>query len=184
MKKTFYVLVVLFAIVMMAGCDSLNPSERLNVGKWYTSLNHVSDSVGGLDYIGEQYDDYNEDKTCSSKGTIRFVFDTGNGIQEIMTVSYTTKGTWSITDKTFNENTTDVDIQITDVSLQGENLTDDQSVIRDVVASEKKRLYYDLIIPWKKELMGEDSSKIIILNETTCVTVDKDGNRIESRKLH
>lgn len=33
MKKTFYVLVAMFAIVMMAGCDSLNPSERLNVGK-------------------------------------------------------------------------------------------------------------------------------------------------------
>lgn len=32
MKKTFYVLVAMFAIVMMAGCDSLNPSERLNVG--------------------------------------------------------------------------------------------------------------------------------------------------------
>lgn len=57
----------MFAIVMMAGCDSLNPSERLNVGKWYTSINHVSDSVGGFDYTGEQYDDYNEDKTCSSK---------------------------------------------------------------------------------------------------------------------
>ena len=57
MKKTFYVLVAMFAIVMMAGCDSLNPSERLNVGKWYTSINHVSDSVGGLDYTGEQYDD-------------------------------------------------------------------------------------------------------------------------------
>lgn len=184
MKRTFYVLVAMFAIVMMAGCDSLNPSERLNVGKWYTSLNHVSDSVGGLDYTGEQYDDYNEDKTCSSKGTIRLVFDAGNGIQEIVTVSCTTKGTWSITDKIFNENTTDVDIQITDLSVEGENLTDDQSVIRDFVASEKKRLYYDLIIPWKKEMMGEDSNKIIILNETTCVTVDKDGERIESRKLH
>lgn len=184
MKRTFYVLVAMFAIVMMAGCDSLNPSERLNVGKWYTSINHVSDSVGGLDYTGEQYDDYNEDKTCSSKGTIRLVFDAGNGIQEIVTVSCTTKGTWSITDKTFNENTTDVDIQITDLSVDGENLTDDQSVIRDFVASEKKRLYYDWIIPLKKEMMGEDSSKIIILNETTCVTVDKDGERTESRKLH
>ena len=172
MKRTFYVLVAMFAIVMMAGCDSLNPSERLNVGKWYTSLNHVSDSVGGLDYTGEQYDDYNEDKTCSSKGTIRLVFDAGNGIQEIVTVSCTTKGTWSITDKTFNENTTDVDIQITDFSVEGEYLTDDQSVIRD------------WIIPLKKEMMGEDSSKIIILNETTCVTVDKDGERTESRKLH
>ena len=118
------------------------------------------------------------------KGTIRLVFDAGNGIQEIVTVYCTTKGTWSITDKTFNENTTDVDIQITDLSLQGENLIDDQSVIRDFVASEKKRLYYDWIIPLKKEMMGEDSSKIIILNETTCVTVDKDGVRTESRKLH
>lgn len=113
-----------------------------------------------------------------------YVFDAGNGIQEIVTVSCTTKGTWSITDKTFNENTTDVDIQITDLSVEGENLTDDQSVIRDFVASEKKRLYYDWIIPLKKEMMGEDSSKIIILNETTCVTVDKDGERTESRKLH
>lgn len=184
MKKTFYVLVAMFAIVMMAGCDSLNPSERLNVGKWYTSLNHESDSAGGVDYTGEQYDDYNEDKTCSSKGTIRCVFDSENGIQVIVTLSYTTKGTWSITDKTFNENTTDVDIQITDLSVEGENLTDDQSVIRDFVASEKKRLYYDWIIPLKKEMMGEDSSKIVILNETTCVTVDKDGERTESRKLH
>mgnify|MGYP004660552603 CR=1 FL=1 len=182
MKKTFYVLVAMFAIVMMAGCDSLNPSERLNVGKWYTSFNQESDSVG--EFTGEQYDEYKEDKTCSSKGTIRWVFDNGNGIQVIVTSSYTTKGTWSITDKTFNENTTDVDIQITDLSVQGENLTDDKSAIRDFVASEKKRMYYDWIIPWKKEMMGEDSSKIIILNETTCVTVDKDGVRTESRKLH
>mgnify|MGYP006903490363 CR=1 FL=1 len=183
MKKAFYVLAVMFAIVMMAGCDSLNPSERLNVGKWYTVYNHVSDSVGGTDYSGEQYDEYNEDKACSSKATIRYVVYVENGIQEIVTLSITTKGTWSITDKTFNENTTDVDIQIVDLSFEGENLTDDKSVIQKFIASEKKRLYYELVIPLKKDYMGEDSCKIITLNETTCVTVDKDGTRTESRKI-
>ena len=121
MKKAFYVLAVMFAIVMMAGCDSLNPSERLNVGKWYTVYNHVSDSVGGTDYSGEQYDEYNEDKACSSKATIRYVVYVENGIQEIVTLSITTKGTWSITDKTFNENTTDVD-RLKEKILQMTNL--------------------------------------------------------------
>lgn len=166
----------LFSITAITSCDNLNPSERLMVGKWYSSDNseHVTFEV---------YNEYNEDKTCNSNGTIRYIFDESDGIQEVMTLSFTTKGTWSINDKIITVNTTDVDIKITDLTLQGENLTDDRSVIQEVVASEKKRLYYDLVIPLKKEFMGEYSDRIITLNETTCVTVDKDGERSEYRKL-
>lgn len=162
----------------MASCDSLNPSERLMVGKWYSSQSMK-------DWSGEQYNTYNEDKTFVSNGTIRCVVDVEGleGVQKVVTLSYSMKGTWSINDKIETDNTTDADIKIEDVSFQGENLTDDRNLIRETIDSEKKRLYYDMVIPMKKELMGEDSTRIITLNETTCVTVDKDGEKTESRKV-
>ena len=113
---------------------------------------------------------------------MRLVYDV-DGVQEVVMLSLAEKGTWSIIDKMQNTNTTDVDIKIVDVSFQGENLTDDRTVIQELVASEKKRLYYDMVIPWKKEWMGESSDRIITLNETTCVTVDKDGNKTERRRI-
>lgn len=176
MKKIINVFATMLAVITMASCDSLNPSERLMVGKWYCPLSNK-------DWSGEQYDTYNEDKTCVSHGTIRLVKEISEGVQEIVTFSFSTKGTWSINDKIETENTTDADIKIEDVSFQGENLTDDRNIIRETIDSEKKRLYYDLVIPLKKELMGKDSARIITLNETTCVTVDKDGEKTESRKV-
>ena len=37
MKNIFSVILMMFAILAMVSCDSLNPSERLMVGKWYYS---------------------------------------------------------------------------------------------------------------------------------------------------
>lgn len=166
----------MLAVITMASCDSLNPSERLMVGKWYNQ-------ESGKNFSGEQYDTYNEDKTCVSHGTIRYVIEISEGVQEVVTLSISTKGTWSINDKIETDNITYADIKIEDVSFQGENLTDDRNFIRETIDSEKKRLYYDLVMPLKKELMGEDSTRIITLNETTCVTVNKDGEKTEIRKV-
>ena len=179
MKKIFSVILMMFAILAMVSCDSLNPSERLMVGKWYYS-DDVTDTIG---ITIESNDEYHDDKTYISNGTMRVVYDGGNGVQEVVIYSFTEKGTWSIIDKMKNTNITDVDIKIADLSFQGENLTDDRTVIQELVASEKKRLYYDYVIPWKKECMGESSDRIITLNETTCVTVDKDGNKTEMRRI-
>ncbi len=181
MKKIFSVILMMFAILAMVSCDSLNPSERLMVGKWYYS-DDVTDTIG---ITIESNDEYHDDKTYISNGTMRLVWDVPDldGVQEVLILSYTEKGTWSIIDKMQNTNTTDVDIKIADVSFQGENLTDDRTVIQELVASEKKRLYYDYVIPSKKEWMGEDSVRIITLNETTCVTVNKNGNKTEMRRI-
>lgn len=181
MKKIFSVILMMFAILAMVSCDSLNPSERLMVGKWYYSGS--SKTHDGIEFTIESNDEYHDDKTYISNGTIRYVWDVDDGVQEVVILSFTGKGTWSIIDKMQNTNTTDVDIKIVDVSFQGENLTDDRTVIQESVASEKKRLYYDMVIPWKKECMGESSDRIITLNETTCVTVDKDGNKTEMRRI-
>ena len=180
MKKIFSVILMMFAILAMVSCDSLNPSERLMVGKWYYSYD-ASDSTSGVTV--ESNDEYHDDKTYISNGTVRLVIDYGDGVHEVVIYSFTKKGTWSIIDKMQNTNITDVDIKIADVSFQGENLTDDRTVIQELVASEKKRLYYDLVIPVKKEWMGESSNRIITLNETTCVTVDKNGNKTEMRRI-
>lgn len=181
MKKIFSVILMMFAILAMVSCDSLNPSERLMVGKWYYS----EDVTDTIEYTIESNDEYHDDKTYVSNGTMRLVWDVPDvdGVQEVVILSFAEKGTWNIIDKMQNTNATDVDIKIADVSLQGENLTDDRTVIQEVVASEKKRLYYDYVIPLKKECMGEDSARIITLNETTCVTVDKDGNKTEMRRI-
>lgn len=180
MKKIFSVILMMFAILAMVSCDSLNPSERLMVGKWYYS--DAEDAGDGSRFTIESNDEYHDDKTYISNGTIRYVYD-GDGVQVVAILSFAGKGTWSIIDKMENTNTTDVDIKIVDVSFQGENLTDDRTVIQELVASEKKRLYYDMVIPWKKEWMGESSDRIITLNETTCVTVDKDGDKTEMRRI-
>lgn len=176
MKNIFSVILMMFAILAMVSCDSLNPSERLMVGKWYYSKSMNNDGV-------ETTLEYHDDKTYIVNGTVRFVWDVDDGVQEVVILSLTGKGTWSIIDKMQNTNTTDVDIKIVDVSFQGENLTDDRTVIQELIASEKKRLYYDKVIPWKKECIGEYSSRIITLNETTCVTVDKDGDKTEMRRI-
>lgn len=186
MKKIFSVILMMFAILAMVSCDSLNPSERLMVGKWYYSYDDYGlDTIRFTGRTIESNDEYHDDKTYISNGTIRVVWNVPDvdGVQEVVIFSYTEKGTWSIIDKMKNTNTTDVDIKIADVSFQGENLTDDRTVIQELVASEKKRLYYDMVIPWKKECMGEDSARIITLNETTCVIVDKGGNKTEKRRI-
>ena len=180
MKKIFSVILMMFAILAMVSCDSLNPSERLMVGKWYYSESSM-DHDGNKATVESNYE-YHDDKTYISNGTVRLVYD-GDGVQEVVVLSLAEKGTWSIIDKMQNTNTTDVDIKIVDVSFQGENLTDDRTVIQELVASEKKRLYYDMVIPWKKESMGETSYRIITLNETTSVTVDKDGHKTERRRI-
>ena len=180
MKNIFSVILMMFAILAMVSCDSLNPSERLMVGKWYYSESSMYND-GNKATVESNYE-YHDDKTYISNGTVRLVYD-GDGVQEVVVLSLAEKGTWSIIDKMQNTNTTDVDIKIVDVSFQGENLTDDRTVIQELVASEKKRLYYDMVIPWKKESMGETSYRIITLNETTCVTVDKDGHKTERRRI-
>lgn len=179
MKNIFSVILMMFAILAMVSCDSLNPSERLMVGKWYYSESMNND---GVETTVESNVEYHDDKTYISNGTIRYVYY-GDGVQEVIILSFAGKGTWSIIDKMENTNTTDVDIKIVDVSFQGENLTDDRTVIQELIVSEKKRLYYDMVVPMKKEWMGESSDRIITLNETTCVTVGKDGHKTESRRI-
>ena len=75
MKKVYCVFTLMLAIILMSGCDSLNPSERLMVGKWYSTLNDDSSDVNT---VAEQTDEYREDKTFVSKLSWRHSWKIGD----------------------------------------------------------------------------------------------------------
>lgn len=178
MKKNLIYL--FFALLTLASCSLLNPSENLMVGKWYSSKGQNSD---GVSYVAERYDTYNEDKTFESSGTVRYTYKVDEGVYEIVTYEFKTKGTWAIVDKQLQGNITYADVTIKDIEAAGENVNTDKTELREALESEKKRLYYDVAIPMKKSMMGAGAEKITTLNENQLVTIDKDGVKAEYSKM-
>lgn len=180
MKRFAYFTFIIIALLTFVSCSDLNPSEKLLVGQWYSSASQD----GANSFVWEEYDTYKEDRTSEFHGTVRYtITDKENGIQEIVTCEIKGNGTWSIKDKRLEENITYADVSIKDVEFTGDNVTNDKSQLREAIDSEKKRLYYDLAVPFKKELMGESVDKIKTLNDNKLVTVDKDGEVSEYSRI-
>lgn len=180
MKKNLIYL--FFALLTLASCSQLNPSEKLMVGKWYSQAQQAEDK-DGYSFVAEEYSTYNEDKTSDSHGTIRATYKIDEGVYEIVTYEFKTKGTWTIVDKQLQENCTYADVSIKDIEAAGENVNTDKAELREALESEKKRLYYDVAIPMKKGMMGESVDKIMTLNDSQLVTIDKDGTKSEYSKI-
>lgn len=180
MKKNLIYL--FFALLTLASCSQLNPSEKLMVGKWYSQSQQDEDK-DGYSFVEESYYTYNEDKTSDRHGTLRSTYKIDEGVYEVVTYEFKTKGTWAIVDKQLQENITYADVTIKDIEAVGENVNTDKTELREALESEKKRLYYDVAIPLKKEMMGEVAEKIITLNENQLVTIDKDGTKSEYSKI-
>lgn len=182
MKKFISITISALILLTLASCDSLTPSERLLVGKWYGQIQHDEDK-NGTSSVAEFYVTYKEDKTSVEHGTMRITCKIDDGFYEVLTLGLKCKGTWAIVDKQLFENTTYCDIVIKDVEAVGENVTDDAAQLKDFLTSEKKRLYYDLVVPVKKEVMCKDSSKIKTLNDNELITVDKEGEVYKSSRI-
>lgn len=180
MKKNLIYLI--FALLTLASCSQLNPSEKLMVGKWY-SQSQQEENKNGYSYVEEGYYTYNDDKTSECHGTIRATYKINEGLYEIVTYEYKCKGTWAIVDKQLQDTCTYADVTIKDVDAAGENVNTNKTELNEALDSEKKRLYYDVAIPWKKEMMGASAEKIITLNANQLVTIDKDGNKSEYSKI-
>lgn len=180
MKRNLIYLIL--AILTLASCSQLNPSEKLLVGKWYSQSQQDEDK-DGYSYVGEGYYTYNEDKTSECHGTMRCTYKIGEGVYEIVTFEYNCKGTWAIADKQLQENCTYADVTIKDIEAAGENVNTNTVELREALDSEKKRLYYDVAIPMKKNLMEAGAEKITILNDSKLVTIDKDGTKSECSKI-
>lgn len=169
MNKVFVLLGALATWLLMS-CDSLTPSERLLVGKWYDMSENSSDLV-----TSEVTTEFREDKSYVATLKARFVSEDEDGydFQKVVTMSMREKGTWNIEDKIFYTNTTSLELASINVEFVGDDVIDDKEKIKDVVESEKKSFYYDCFIPLKKECLGERAEKIVTLNEQAFVTIDK-----------
>ena len=180
MKKNLIYLI--FALLTLASCSQLNPSEKLMVGKWY-SQSQQEENKDGNSFVAEDYSTYNEDKTAEEYGTIRYTYKIDEGVYEIVTFEFKCKGTWAIVDKQLQETCTYADVTIKDIEAAGENVNTNKTELNEALESEKKRLYYDVAIPLKKELMVASADKIITLNENQLVTIDKEGIKSEYSKI-
>ena len=105
------------------------------------------------------------------------------GIQEIVTVSYKTKGKWKIEGKLLVESCTDADVKVDNVDLMGEELTTDIEKIKEVKNSEIERFRYDAAIPLKSNLLKGSKDRIVKLNESFLVTIDNGNQRSEYRRV-
>ena len=180
MKK--HLIYLFFALLTLASCSQLNPSEKLMVGKWYSQSQQDEDK-DGYSIVEESYYTFNDDKTLEAHGTARCTYKIDEGVYEIVTFAMKCKGTWTIVDKQLQENITYADVSIKDIEAAGENVNTNKTELREALESEKKRLYYDIAIPMKKSMMEAGAEKITTLNENQLVTIDKDGVKTEYSKM-
>ena len=177
--KNISSLILFVVCIMFCACSDLNPSEKLLVGSWYDTGNMKSE---GQEIVYEGTSTYNEDRTCMSKYSMRITYYS-EGIQEIVTVSYKTKGKWKIEGKLLVESCTDADVKVDNVDLMGEELTTDIEKIKEVKNSEIERFRYDAAIPLKSNLLKGSKDRIVKLNESFLVTIDNGNQRSEYRRV-
>ena len=92
MKKFFTMLVGLQLLMLFVGCDSLSPSERLLVGKWYVQR---EDTVEGTEVMQELNEVFKDDKTCEAKAISRYKMkDEELDFYTVVTLEYSLKGNW------------------------------------------------------------------------------------------
>lgn len=177
--KNISSLILFVVCIMFCACSDLNPSEKLLVGSWYDTGNMKSE---GQEIVYEGTSTYNEDRTCSTKCSMRITNYT-DGLQEIVTVSYQTNGKWKIDGKMLVESCTDADVKVDNVDLQGEQLTTDLEIIKEIKKSEIERFRYDAAIPLKSNLLKGSKDRIVKLNDSFLVTIDEDNQREEYRRV-
>ena len=184
MRKLIFILLPAIVTLGLAGCYSLNPSERLLAGKWYGNIQEevvtqTEESTTSL--TGESTTQYNKDKTSETQINMRYTIHTSE-VQETIALAVSLKGTWAIKDKTLEETCNYADVQIKSIDIQGYDTTD-ATELENVKASEKQRIYYDFVIPLKNNLLKSSSDRIKQLNENQLVTIDADGRITEFKRI-
>lgn len=81
------------------------------------------------------------------------------------------------------ESCTDADVKVDNVDLQGEQLTTDLEIIKEIKKSEIERFRYDAAIPLKSNLLKGSKDRIVKLNDSFLVTIDEDNQREEYRRV-
>lgn len=183
MRKVVLVASLLPIIMFVVACDALSSSERLLVGKWYSS-DSSSQPDDDIFVDAEDETEYLEDKTSKTILNVRMqIVYKDMDYRETIIVTVAQKGTWSIEDKHLNANTTSFELKDISVEFEGDDVTDDVKQLESAKESEKKRIYYDYFVPLKKECLGESSVKIVKLNNQNLVTVDEEGSKTESKRI-
>lgn len=143
-----------FLGVALVSCDSLSPSERLLVGKWY-AVSELSES--DMEALQELNEVFNEDKTCEVNGLIRYKVkgDDEGDLYTIITLNCKLKGTWKIENKMFTEKYSYVDISVQDIDFEGRSVTTNLVQLNAAKETTKKSVYYDIVIPLKKAYFND-----------------------------
>lgn len=180
-KRKISLLGVDLVLILLASCNSLSPSEHLLVGAWYTIFNVEED---GGESVLECTTKYLDDKTFVVNGTARYSIKAdGIDVTTIIIMDISGKGTWSIYDKILKEQLTSANVKITDVDFSGDDVTNNLEQLNKARESARKNAYFEMVIPLKKELLKETSSRIIKLNDKELVEKDDDGNTSEHKRV-
>lgn len=145
-------LVGLQLLMLFVGCDSLSPSERLLVGKWYVQR---EDTVEGTEVMQELNEVFKDDKTCEAKAISRYKMkDEELDFYTVVTLEYSLKGNWEIKDKLFTEKFNHVEVSVRDVDFEGADVTSDLAQLKEAKESTKKTAYYEMAVPLKNLYWG------------------------------
>ncbi|WP_287837558.1 hypothetical protein [Prevotella sp.] len=182
MKKFFTMLVGLQLLMLFVGCDSLSPSERLLVGKWYVQR---EDTVEGTEVMQELNEVFKDDKTCEAKAISRYKMkDEELDFYTVVTLEYSLKGNWEIKDKLFTEKFNHVEVSVRDVDFEGADVTSNLAQLKEAKESTKKTAYYEIAVPLKKALLGDVGAvKIKKLNEEQFVVVNNENSVVEYKRV-
>lgn len=182
MKKFFTMLVGLQLLMLFVGCDSLSPSERLLVGKWYVQR---EDTVEGTEVMQELNEVFKDDKTCEAKAISRYKMkDEELDFYTVVTLEYSLKGNWEIKDKLFTEKFNHVEVSVRDVDFEGADVTSNLAQLKEAKESTKKTAYYEMAVPLKKALLGDVGAvKIKKLNEEQFVVVNNENSVVEYKRV-
>lgn len=175
-------LVGLQLLMLFVGCDSLSPSERLLVGKWYVQR---EDTVEGTEVMQELNEVFKDDKTCEAKAISRYKMkDEELDFYTVVTLEYSLKGNWEIKDKPFTEKFNHVEVSVRDVDFEGADVTSNLAQLKEAKESTKKTAYYEIAVPLKKALLGDVGAvKIKKLNEEQFVVVNNENSVVEYKRV-
>ena len=175
-------LVGLKLLMLFVGCDSLSPSERLLVGKWYVQR---EDTVEGTEVMQELNEVFKDDKTCEAKAISRYKMkDEELDFYTVVTLEYSLKGNWEIKDKLFTEKFNHVEVSVRDVDFEGADVTSNLAQLKEAKESTKKTAYYEIAVPLKKALLGDVGAvKIKKLNEEQFVVVNNENSVVEYKRV-
>lgn len=177
MKKN--IIFALLILLAFTSCNTLNPTEKRLVGKWYGTSQ--SNNKRG-NFTAEITCKFLEDKSFESAATY-IQTDTVCGFEDLrrmITLSAKYTGTWDVVNKYVRQRYSDVELTVKDIDFVGADVAhlDIERMKEDCL-----KLSTQNIPSMKKEMLEPDSARIETLNEDHLVTIGKDGFKVESVRI-